>query len=106
MIQKPWGYEVLIAHNDKYAGKILHINEGERLSLQYHNLKQETLYVTNGTCSITIEDKVYISEPGDFYDILPGTKHRLEAISECELFEVSTPELDDVVRVEDDYGRC
>jgi len=106
LIQKPWGYEVWLAHNDKYAGKILRINKGSRLSLQYHNLKHETLYINQGSCNFTIGDKTHISKVGDCWTIEPGTKHRIEAIDEdCEIFEISTPELNDVVRIEDDYGR-
>jgi mannose-6-phosphate isomerase len=106
IVQKPWGYEIWIAHNNKYAGKILHVCAGQRLSLQYHNEKHETLYIFGGSCNFTLGDKVQGAEPGDCFIVEPGTKHRVETIDEdCEIFEISTPELNDVVRIEDDYGR-
>jgi mannose-6-phosphate isomerase len=104
-IQKPWGYEIWLAENEKYAGKILHINKGSRFSLQYHKIKHETLYLYSGLCNITINNTTSLMNAGDCQEIKPGTVHRVEAINESELFEISTPELDDLVRLEDDYGR-
>jgi mannose-6-phosphate isomerase len=104
-IQKPWGYEIWLAENNKYAGKIIHINKGSRLSLHYHRKKHETLYLHSGLLSITINGITSLMNPGECQEIKPETIHRFEAIDKSELFEVSTPELDDVVRIEDDYGR-
>lgn len=104
-IQKPWGYEIWIAKNDKYAGKIIHINKGCKLSLQYHKIKHETLYLHSGLCNITINKITSLMNPGECCEIKPGAVHRLEAVNESEIFEISTPELDDIVRLEDDYGR-
>lgn len=106
LIKKPWGHEVWFAENDKYAGKILHINKGFRLSLQYHKVKHETLYISTGKCKMTINDRIVLAGPGECFEIKPGTKHRIEAINECEIFEVSTSQLDDVIRIEDDFDRC
>lgn len=108
---KPWGYELLWSHTDHYAGKIIHVNAGERLSLQFHNHKSESVLVVSGTLHLHIgrgdsQETVYLNA-GDSYDIPVGTVHRFEAPSEgdVEIIEVSTPELDDVVRLEDDYAR-
>lgn len=108
--EKPWGSEVWFAHTDKYAGKILKVSKGHRLSLQYHKVKMETQYLMSGQIRFTIgTDKNNLEEkimnPGDKFDLLPGTIHRVEAIEDSEIFEVSSPELDDVVRMEDDYSR-
>lgn len=107
---KPWGKEIWFAHTDKYAGKILHITKGHRYSLQYHEKKQETQYLYKGKVKLiygTEEDKLQekILNPGDKMDVHPYTIHRLEALEDSEVFEVSTPELDDVVKLHDDYGR-
>ncbi|MBU2524103.1 cupin [Patescibacteria group bacterium] len=107
---KPWGKEIWFAHNEKYAGKILEIKKGHRFSLQYHEHKIETQYVFSGKIKCTfgkdiknLEEKIL--NPGDKIDILPYTVHRAEAIEDTKIFEVSTPELSDVVKIEDDYGR-
>ncbi len=109
-IPKPWGEEILFAHTGRYAGKILKINRGESLSLQYHRKKDEHFYVQEGSLRLTVEEGGCRTEtvlgPGDSRHLPPGTRHRMEAISDCILFEVSTPELDDVVRLEDRYGRA
>lgn len=107
---KPWGQEIWFAHTDKYAGKILCISKGHRFSLQYHETKQETQYVYKGVLKLTHgpdQDnlKEEILNPGDKVEIRPYTVHRLEALEDSEVFEVSTPELDDVVKLQDDYGR-
>ena len=109
-VPKPWGYELIFAENDRYAGKILHIEPGHRLSLQYHERKDETLYVLLGEVYLLIEVDGVRSEttmkPGDSYRIRPGVRHRMRAEQPCDLVEVSSPELDDVVRLEDAYGRA
>lgn len=107
---KPWGREIWFAHTDKYAGKILEIKAGNRYSLQYHEKKIETQYVYSGRVKFTygtdknnLQEKILNS--GDKIDVTPYTIHRLEALEDSEIFEVSTPELDDVVKLDDDYGR-
>lgn len=109
-IDKPWGYELIFAHTDSYAGKILHVNAGEALSLQYHDEKDETLYLLQGTYRLTVEEDGELVEhqvrEGEVFHIRPGTRHRMVAgPAGCDIIEVSTPELDDVVRLEDRYGR-
>ena len=108
-VEKPWGYELLFAHTDTYAGKIIHIEMGHRLSLQYHKVKDETIYLLRGRLELEVEQggKMVRLEmiSGDSRHIPPGTKHRMKALQDCDIFEVSTPQLDDVVRLEDDYGR-
>jgi quercetin dioxygenase-like cupin family protein len=108
-VDKPWGYELIFAHTDNYVGKILHINKNERLSLQYHKIKEETIYLSQGLMRLEIEKDGNMVElllrRGEYFHISPGIKHRFSALEECELFEVSTPHLDDVVRLEDQYGR-
>ena len=109
-IEKPWGFELLFAHTPKYAGKLILVKKGHRLSLHYHKEKDETLYVSKGKVLIEIEGsdgQMVQSEARAGYclRIPPLTKHRLEAIEDTTLFEVSTPELEDVERLDDDYGR-
>jgi len=108
-IPKPWGYELIFAQTERYVGKILHINEGESLSLQYHEMKEETLYVVDGELRLTIEhdgDRRELSlRKGEAFHIPPRLIHRMEAIVDTDVAEVSTTELDDVVRLEDRYGR-
>jgi mannose-6-phosphate isomerase-like protein (cupin superfamily) len=107
---KPWGYELLWAYTPKYAGKLLFVKKGHRLSLQYHKKKDETLYVHKGKAVIVLEASNgqvgrLEATPGYCFRVHPLTKHRIEALEDTMLFEVSTPELDDVERLEDDYGR-
>lgn len=109
--EKPWGYELLYAHTPKYAGKVIFIKKGHRLSLQYHQRKDESMYIYQGKVRIEIEGidggmTSHIAQSGHSIRIPPFTKHRLEAIEDTTFLEVSTPELEDVVRVEDDYGRA
>tara|TARA_B100001146_G_scaffold219956_1_gene227910 strand:+ start:1902 stop:2243 length:342 start_codon:yes stop_codon:yes gene_type:complete len=108
-VEKPWGYELIFADNDKYAGKILHIDEGEQLSLQYHEIKDETIYVFSGQLELELQEGdglvAHVMSPGECLHIPPRTVHRMRAIITCDIFEVSTPHLDDVVRMEDRYGR-
>jgi mannose-6-phosphate isomerase-like protein (cupin superfamily) len=109
-VDKPWGYELIWAHTDRYVGKILHINKGESLSYQYHRVKDETIRLLNGTMEMDLEsegEKTTIRlGAGDCLHIVPGMKHRMTAVDDCDVLEVSTPELDDVVRLEDRYGRA
>ncbi len=108
-VDKPWGHEVWFAQTERYVGKILVIEAGKRLSLQYHRVKDESIYVQEGKLRLTLERdgelEVEDLEPGEARHIPPGTRHRFEALERCVLCEVSTPEVDDVVRLEDDFGR-
>ncbi len=106
-VDKPWGYELRFIHTDRYAGKVLFIRAGQQLSLQYHERKDEAFLVQEGTLELVLgrEQGVERLEPGQSRHITPGTVHRFRAVTDCTLFEVSTPEIDDVVRIEDDYGR-
>lgn len=108
--EKPWGKEIWFAHTPVFAGKILVIKKGARLSLQYHEKKTETQYLYSGQVKLTVgTDKEHLRDiimnPGDKYDLYPHTIHRIEGLEDSEIFEVSSPELDDVVRLSDDYGR-
>jgi mannose-6-phosphate isomerase len=139
IVPKPWGHETIWARTDRYVGKILHINAGHALSVQYHNRKDETVYLlsgelrywvatkgggqraegsgtqglrTAGTGETPVAGRSPIPEMTDFqltvgesFRITPGTIHYMEAVTDCEVLEVSTPELDDVVRLKDRYGR-
>jgi len=108
-VDKPWGYELIWAHTDRYVGKILHIRKGESLSYQFHKVKDETIYLLQGAMELEIGDGdqriAYRLKPGDRFHIGPGTRHRMIALEDCDVLEASTPELDDVVRLEDRYGR-
>ncbi len=108
-VEKPWGHELRFICTDRYAGKLLFIKAGAQLSLQYHEHKDEAFYVQSGTLELVLgqgdEQRVERLGPGESRHITPGTIHRFRAVTDCELFEVSTPELDDVVRIEDDFGR-
>ena len=110
-VPKPWGHETIWAHTDRYVGKILHITAGQALSVQYHERKDETVYLLRG------EMKYWVQLPGDTelrdqalstgqsFRITPGTIHYMEAVTDCDVLEASTPELDDIVRLRDRYGR-
>ena len=109
-VDKPWGHELIWAHTDRYVGKRLVIEAGRRLSLQRHEVKDESILVVSGRLKLSLEDDDGIVRdhelgPDEYRHIPTGRVHRFEAIERCELIEVSTPELDDVVRLEDDYGR-
>lgn len=110
-INKPWGYEVIWSHCSKFVGKILCINKGKKLSRQYHVQKEETILVLSGTLSLEIGmgeklQKINLKK-GQSFHVTPNTIHRFCApYGDVELAEVSTPELDDVVRLEDDYDRA
>ena len=109
-VAKPWGNELVFAENEKYAGKILHLDPGQSLSLQYHERKDETVFVLTGEVTLLVGGEANMTElrlrPGEAYRIRPGVRHRLSAEVSSDLVEVSTPELDDVVRLEDRYGRA
>lgn len=108
-VDKPWGYELHWAITDRYVGKVLHVNAGHALSLQYHNRKEETILLWAGRLLYEIQEGEKLVKhdlrPGDRMHVPPGTVHRMTAIEDCDIFEVSTPDLDDVVRLEDRYGR-
>lgn len=110
IIEKPWGHEEIFAETDRYVGKILCINSGEALSLQYHERKEETLRMLEGRMDLLAGSdpkdlRRYELEPGTVFHIPPQMIHRMVAVSDCMVLEVSTPDLDDVVRLEDRYGR-
>lgn len=110
-VSKPWGYETIWARTDRYVGKILHIDAGQALSLQYHQVKDETLCLLSGALQLEIgesEDQLAVLRlaPGDSVHVPAGTRHRLTAIEACDVLEASTTELDDVVRLADRYGRA
>ncbi|MDA8146745.1 MAG: cupin domain-containing protein [Thermaerobacter sp.] len=105
VVPKPWGREVWWAQTDRYVGKIIEVRRGESLSLQYHRVKLETMYFQSGEAELVLGDETRRVGPGDAVTIPPGTRHRLTALSDLTLFEVSTPEVEDVVRLEDRYGR-
>ncbi len=105
VVAKPWGEERWLAHTDRYAAKLLIIRKGQRLSLQYHERKHETQYIQSGRVRYTLGDRELIAEPGTTIVLPPGAIHRMEALEDACIFEVSTPDLDDVVRLDDDYGR-
>ena len=108
-VDKPWGYELHWAHTPRYVGKVLHIDKGHALSLQYHNVKEETILLWSGRMLFEIQEGDILAKkelgPGDRIHVTPKTVHRMTALEDCDVFEVSTPELDDVVRIEDRYGR-
>ena len=109
-VDKPWGYELVWAQTDRYVGKIIHVNAGHALSLQYHRIKTETVYLASGRVVYEIQEGEELRQldlnPGDRLHIPAGTVHRVTAVEDADIFEVSTPELDDVVRLEDRYGRA
>ena len=110
-VEKPWGYEIIWAHTDRYVGKVLHIAAGQALSVQYHERKDETVYLLSGEMKYWVklhadgEMEDMRLRMGDAFRITPGTIHYMEAITDCDVLEASTPELDDVVRLQDRYGR-
>lgn len=108
-IDKPWGHETIFARTDQYVGKIIQIEPGEALSLQYHEIKEETILVIEGEMDLEIREDdtvhVYRLGSGMAYHIPPGTIHRFLTESGCRIVEVSTPFLEDVVRLQDRYGR-
>jgi mannose-6-phosphate isomerase len=110
-VPKPWGHETIWARTDRYVGKILHVRAGESLSLQYHRTKEETIRVLRGLLTLEVaaegeEPRAVRLGPGEGWHIPPGLRHRMTAVEDCDVLEVSTPELDDVVRLDDRYGRA
>ena len=110
-VEKPWGYELWFAHTDRYAGKLLHVNAGERLSVQFHEAKDETSYLLSGRLKLSQGDSPEALEetelePGAAWRNEAGTGNTVKALEDSVVVEVSTPELDDVVRLTDDYGRA
>jgi mannose-6-phosphate isomerase len=110
-VTKPWGYEKIWAWSERYVGKILHINAGHELSVQYHNKKDETAYLLSGQIIYRVQrngndelDDVHL-QVGESFRIIPGTIHQMIAVTDCDVLEVSTPEVNDVVRLSDKYGR-
>jgi len=108
-VEKPWGYELHWAKTDRYVGKVLHVTAGQALSLQYHNIKDETILLWSGRVQFEIGEgadaRVWEMGPGERIHIAAKTVHRMTALEDSDMIEVSTPELDDVVRLEDRYGR-
>jgi mannose-6-phosphate isomerase len=108
-VPKPWGYEIIWAHTDRYVGKVLHIEPGHVLSLQYHNKKDESIYVMTGEIILRLQEGETLTERrmrhGESFHISPKTVHQFEAVVATDLLEASTPEIDDVVRLKDRYGR-
>jgi mannose-6-phosphate isomerase-like protein (cupin superfamily) len=111
-VDKPWGYEVVFAHTELYCGKLLFVRAGEQLSLQYHRVKDETVYVHSGRIEIEIGEPGSptldreVAGPGRAFRLRPGVVHRWRALEDSVVLEASTPDLDDVVRLEDRYGRA
>lgn len=109
-VDKPWGHELHWAITDRYVGKLIHINAGHQLSLQYHVQKDETIFVCSGALDLLLETESGVIErhhltPGMSAHVRPGRRHRFIAEKDTDLFEVSSPEIEDVVRLEDAYGR-
>ena len=110
-IEKPWGWELLWAHADRYVGKVLFVRAGESLSLQFHRQKDESWYVQSGRAKLELGDsgeavlKEEVIRAGACFRFRPGTVHRVTAVEDTTIIEVSTPHLDDVVRLDDRYGR-
>ena len=108
-VEKPWGYEVWWARTDRYVGKQIHINKGHALSLQYHNKKDESIYVLTGEIILRLQQGETLIErrmrQGEAFHVMPKQVHQFEAVVASDLLEASTPEIDDVVRLKDRYGR-
>jgi mannose-6-phosphate isomerase len=110
-VEKPWGYEIRWAVTERYAGKLIHVDRGHQLSLQYHVQKEESIHVISGVMDLQLESnsgdvETHRLTAGMSAHIRPGRKHRFVAVEDTDLFEVSSPEIDDVVRLEDNYGRA
>ncbi len=110
-VEKPWGYELIFTPSElPYTGKIMHIEAGKRLSLQIHDSKIESYCLASGQCNLVIENSdgkmiTIPMESGKGFTVLPGQKHRHQAVTDCDVFEVSTPEIGNTYRLEDDYAR-
>lgn len=109
IVPKPWGHEVHWAHTEQYVGKVLHIKAGHALSVQYHNLKDETIHLLSGEMIYRIDQgnglEDFPLKAGQSFRNTPGQIHQMEAVTDCDVLEASTPHLDDVVRLTDRYGR-
>ena len=110
-VDKPWGHELRWAVTDRYIGKLIHVKKGHQLSLQYHVQKDETIFIVSGLLDLVLEDaagelNVHRMTPGMTARIRPGRRHRFIGVEDTDLVEVSSPEVDDVVRLEDSYGRA
>ncbi len=111
IVPKPWGHEIIWAVTDRYVGKLLHVRAGHSLSVQYHERKDETIHLLSGSLIYRVADapggalRDVGLKPGESYRNVPGTVHQMEALTDCDVLEASTPDLDDVVRLSDRYGR-
>ena len=110
-VDKPWGYELVFAVTDRYCGKVIFVRAGEQLSLQFHREKDETIYLQSGRAEFEIGDPggtldIEVVAPGRAFHLAAGTVHRIRALEDTVLLEVSTPEIEDIVRLEDRYGRA
>jgi mannose-6-phosphate isomerase len=111
IVQKPWGHEVIWAHTNQYVGKVLHIKAGQSLSVQYHMMKDETIHLLSGEMIYRVRGEQGDAlvdmklKAGESFRNEPGTVHQMEAVTDCQVLEASTPHLDDVVRLSDKYGR-
>ena len=109
-VDKPWGHELRWSITDRYLGKLIHVTKGRQLSLQYHRMKEESIFIQTGVLDLVLEDEagelqVHRMTAGMSAHVTPGRRHRFIAVEDVDIFEVSTAEIDDVVRLEDDYGR-
>ena len=108
-VPKPWGHETIWAHTDRYVGKVLHIKAGHALSVQFHNRKDETIHLLKGEMIYRVQEDGVLKDvrlrAGESFRNEPGTIHQMEAVTDCDVLEASTPDLDDVVRLSDRYGR-
>jgi quercetin dioxygenase-like cupin family protein len=111
-VEKPWGHELWWAQTERYVGKLLHVKAGHQLSLQYHERKDETIHLWSGEMKLALDERngaglaEHVMKAGDSYHVRPGVVHRMIALTDCDVLEVSTPEVEDVVRLEDAYGRA
>ena len=109
IVPKPWGHEVIWAQTDRYVGKLLHIKAGHALSVQYHERKDETIFLLRGEMVYRVQEDGELRDvrlgEGESFRNVPGTIHQMEAVTDCDVLEASTPDLDDVVRLSDRYGR-
>ncbi len=109
IVNKPWGHERIWAQSNRYVGKVLHVKGGQELSLQYHNKKDETVHLLTGELIYRVKLGEELEDVklkmGESFRITPGTVHQMIAVTDCDILEVSTPEIDDIVRISDKYGR-